>query len=154
MTKRIENIVKGSTRLSIVIPTRNRKMHVELLLLNLSQLLNGYEHEIQIVVSDNSDKPINFKGLAANVHVVRPASFLPTAEENLYFALQECKGEFVWPLGDDDIPQKEGIDALLEFLKKPVGDWAVFNYGVIDFTGVLKSQKLLKSSLMRLLKRV
>lgn len=146
MTKTIKTNTGGHPKLSIVIPTRNRKMHVELLLLNLYELLNGHEHVIQIIVSDNSDKPMSFQNIAANVQVIRPATFLPTAEENLFFGLQECKGEFVWPLGDDDIPQKEGIDALLDFLKKPVGDWAVFNYGVIDFTGVLKSQKLLNSS--------
>lgn len=121
-------------------------MHIDLLLLNLDELLRGYPHAIEIIVSDNSDEPLDFHYLPANVRVIRPEKFLPTAEENLYFALQECTGEFVWPLGDDDIPQREGIKALLDFVDRPVGDWAVFNYGVVDFTGVLKSQKLLKSS--------
>jgi hypothetical protein len=141
-----KNQSKGDIRLSIVIPTRNRKMHIELLLSNLDDLLKGYQNVIEIIVSDNSDQPIDFQDLPANVEIIRPENFLPTAEENLYFALQKCKGEFVWPLGDDDIPQREGIDALLDFVNRPVGDWAVFNYGVVDFTGVLKSQKLLKSS--------
>ena len=132
--------------LSIVIPTRNREMHINLLLQNLQDLFSGYHHKIQIVVSDNSDVPIGFTTIAPNVQIVRPENFLATAEENLFFALSKCTGEFVWPLGDDDIPQKEGVAALLTFLNKPVGDWAVFNYGVIDFTGVLKSLKLLKSS--------
>jgi hypothetical protein len=141
-----KEIIDIQPMLSIVIPTRNRKMHIELLLQNLNELFRGHHDKIQIVVSDNSDLPINFTSTAANVQVIRPDVFLPTAEENLFFALTKCTGEFIWPLGDDDVPQREGVDALLQFLNEPVGDWAVFNYGVIDFTGVLKSLKLLKSS--------
>lgn len=146
MTEIIKENLGNQPKLSIVIPTRNRKMHIELLLQNLNELFKGHHDKIQIIVSDNSDLPINFVATASNVQVIRPECFLPTAEENLFFALTKCTGEFIWPLGDDDVPQREGIEALLEFLDEPKGDWAVFNYGVIDFTGVLKSLKLLKST--------
>ena len=144
MTETIETNTRSLPRLSIVIPTRNRKVHIDLLLQNLYGLFNGYHDEIEIIVSDNSDDPLIFAALPVNVQIIRPESFLPTAEENLFFALSKCTGEFIWPLGDDDVPQREGVGALLNFLDNPVGDWAVFNYGVIDFTGVLKSLKLLK----------
>jgi glycosyltransferase involved in cell wall biosynthesis len=145
MTETIETNTRSLPRLSIVIPTRNRKVHIDLLLQNLYELFIGYHDEIEIIVSDNSDNPLIFSALPVNVQIIRPESFLPTAEENLFFALSKCTGEFIWPLGDDDVPQREGVAALLNFLDNPVGDWAVFNYGVIDFTGVLKSLKLLKS---------
>ena len=132
--------------LSIVIPTRNREKHINLLLQNLQENFSGHHHKIQIVVSDNSDVPTGFTAIAPNVQIVRPESFLATAEENLFFALSKCNGEFVWPIGDDDIPQRQGIAALLLFLNKPKGDWAVFNHGVIDYTGTLKSLKLLNCS--------
>ena len=121
-------------------------MHIDLLLQSLHELLNGHHEKVQIIVSDNSDLPISFTDVAPNVQIIRPEIFLHTAEENLFFALSKCTGEFIWPLGDDDIPQKEGVQALFDYLKNPIGDWAVFNYGVIDFTGVLKSLKAISSS--------
>jgi hypothetical protein len=133
-------------KLTILIPTRNRKNHIELLLSNLGVLFKDSFSDIEILISDNSNKPMQLKNLASNVTVIRPNHFLATAEENLFFALQACKGDFIWPLGDDDIPMREGVTQLLDFLENPTGDWAVFNYGVIDYSGVLKSQKLISCS--------
>jgi len=146
----VTKVIKINTgrhpKLSIVIPTRNRKMQINLLIRSLHELLIEHHKEIEIIISDNSDDPINFQDLPPYVRIIRPDSFLPTAEENLFFALEKCRGDFVWPVGDDDIPQREGVQALFDYLKNPVGDWAVFNFGIIDFTGVLKSLKSISSS--------
>jgi hypothetical protein len=133
-------------KLTILIPTRNRKAHVELLLSNLCVLFQDSLSDIEILISDNSEKPMQLENLASNVTVIRPNDFLATAEENLFFALKACNGDFIWPLGDDDIPMRDGVAQLLDFLENPTGDWAVINYCVIDYSGVLKSQRLISCS--------
>lgn len=114
--------------LSIVIPTRNR---TEILVQQIRVLENALQDrpEVEILISDNSDVPSNFdfSNSKLNISILRPTSKLATAEENLFFALRYAKGEYVWPLGDDDVPLKAGVEVLLKECRNSDIDGMSFN---------------------------
>jgi hypothetical protein len=98
--------------LSIVIPTRNRPAQVKATLTNLKNVIPP-SLKIEILVSDNSDNPLDLGEFKSEVICVRPPQILQTAEENLAFVLKEASGIYVWPLGDDDVILKTGFEKLV-----------------------------------------
>jgi hypothetical protein len=77
------------------------------------RILTPPDLEIEILVSDNSDTALDLSEFKDKIRVVRPASVLQTAEENLAFGLKEARGIYVWPLGDDDVILKRGFEKLI-----------------------------------------
>ena len=88
--------------LSIIIPTRNRH---EYLLKCIEQILNNTSEKVQVVVQDNSDKPIRSEMEAINIaervkynYCSHQLSFV----DNFSQALSLSEGEYVMYIGDDD----------------------------------------------------
>lgn len=118
--------------LSIVIPTYNRLNWIEGRMVSLELLLAGKGIAFEIIISDNHSNPsvesyypeFNSRG---NTTIIKPERHLQKAEENLFFALDYCRGEFVWILGDDDIPCRSGIDTMVSMIKSNKYDLMVFD---------------------------
>lgn len=125
--------------LTIVIPTRHRATELEGVLRNVvSYLYDTQSPDIQVVVSNNgSDRATkqvvesfhNWELKNPIVYLETPASF-PTAEEHLLWLYSLKYGEFVWFLGDQDVPTFAGLDNAIHFLRhESVGlDFFLFNF--------------------------
>ena len=120
--------------LTIFIPTYNRTDKVQNQVRHLIQVLGVSNRDfglsIDILISDNCSKvPVSFTNMNENfeINVIRPSAHLLTAEENLVFGLKQTKGEYVWILGDDDIPVYSGICKLLDHVKRSEYDFLIFN---------------------------
>jgi hypothetical protein len=113
------------SKLAIVIPTRNNSPYLSNIVTNLHTFL--FDLDYQIVISNNSDKEIHLTNLEVNVVIINTPRFFPTAEEHLFWASQQVTSEYVWFLGDDDIPQEEGVFELINILKRSNQDLIMFN---------------------------
>lgn len=131
--------------LTVLIPTRNRASHLGLLINSLQTYLAKAEIEWEIVVSNNHSKDDTAALLEAinerdsRIRTVSPERPLETAEENLCFGVCQAKGEYIWLLGDDDIPEGPGVYALFEAINKRSYDFIVFNSRGIDNSGEIYS---------------
>lgn len=120
--------------LTIFIPTYNRTDKVQNQVRHLIHLLGVANRDfglsIDLLISDNcSIVPVSFTDMNENfeINIIRPSAHLLTAEENLVFGLKQTKGEYVWILGDDDIPVFDGICKLLNHVKRSEYDFLIFN---------------------------
>jgi hypothetical protein len=98
--------------LTILIPTRNRPLQLNATLLNLTRSLANLS-AVEILVCDNSDSGLNEIYSDPRIRVVRPIEVLDTAEENLFFGIPHAEGTYIWPLGDDDVVLRSGLEKLL-----------------------------------------
>ena len=117
-------------KLSIAIPTYNRTPKVVSLLTALEKMIpSEIQDQIEIVISDNhSAIPIAVKTNGRfTLHVVSPEKHLFTAEENLAFLLRNLNGEFVWVLGDDDLPLVDGFLNMWSLINSSPRDLFIFN---------------------------
>ncbi len=109
--------------LSLGIITRNRADTLEKFLSNLSQeIVDG----VEICVSDNASTdntsevvrrwmkrlPLRYQKNRRNIG----------AEQNVLSVFQMAQGEFVWPMGDDDLIEPGAIRLLAGYLKHHVQD--------------------------------
>lgn len=111
------------TRLSILIPTRNRATWLELLLRQLAEDPDVAGGEVEIIVSDNASTDDTARLLA---HLRAELSQLPlriaTQPENLglvgnlQWLVESAEGEYVWLLGDDDRPEPGAVAEILAAL--------------------------------------
>jgi abequosyltransferase len=99
--------------LTVAIPTYNRAEYLAELLSVLQKQLTS---DTEVVVSDNfstdsTEQVTNsFKG---RIRVSRNARNIG-ADANLVSCLEQAKGQFVWLMGDDDIPCGNAVSLLLE----------------------------------------
>lgn len=133
--------------LSVCIPTYNRGPLLAVLVRSvLDQLPDTLARVTEIVISDNHSTDTTAGVLSAEfgdeprVRICRPERHLPTAEENLCFALSQCEGEFVWTLGDDDGVEPETVARLGDLLVANQHDFLLFNSRSMSYHGVLKLQ--------------
>jgi len=128
----MSGVVSKERLLSILILTHNRKAEVSHLIRVLENYLQDSQ-EVEVIVSDNSDEPLELEFNSPLFRTIRPSIRYKTAEEHLFYAIKEVEGSYVWPLGDDDVPTKEGIEALIELCRKGEWDamtWNARNVGV------------------------
>lgn len=131
--------------LSICIPTYNRGPLLAVLVRSvIGSLPAGLRDTTEIVISDNHSTDDTAAlvdaafGSDPRVRVCRPEQHLPTAEENLCFAVGQCRAEFVWTLGDDDSVERETLDTLERLLRAGEHDFLLFNSRSISYGGLLK----------------
>lgn len=114
-----------SKKLSIVIPTRNRPCNLNEVVFSLMTQLEflGFE-SFELIVSDNSSNDetqhiINKLTQLFSKNTIyywrTPVQF-ESAEEHLSWLFEKEFGEFVWFLGDDDLPMMGGLRYLVETL--------------------------------------
>lgn len=118
--------------IQIIIPTYNRATWAQAQarsLLRLRKELQPCGIDLFILVSDNKSQ-ISFEvppAIAAFTEVVFPETHLPTAEENLIFAIGMSKGDYLWVLGDDDSLIFDNIFDLIKSLKHNQSDFIICN---------------------------
>jgi len=132
-------------KLSICIPTYNRYKSLKALLVKLTNQ-NLYEN-VQIVVSNNASTDKTDELCKSLLETYESFKYIKQ-ETNIGFAgnveavVKESDGEYIWILGDDDIPNDNAIkQILLEVDKCKVG-WLLFNFkrnNSVGFKGFLES---------------
>jgi hypothetical protein len=128
--------------LSIILPTYNRSGHLKKLVGFLTaNLIDDARYDMEIIVVDNAstDGTANFlaEGIDHRIRVVSRIKHLPTAEENIFQSLAEATGEYVWFLGDDDVPVLSNFDRHYRRLAQGRHDLLVFNPAIVDSSGTL-----------------
>lgn len=144
---RVQDRLTHSMLLSVCIPTYNRGPLLSVLVRTiLDELPPTLSDRTEILISENHSTDMTGAVLSAEfgddprVRVHQPEKHLPTAEENLCFALSQCRGEFVWTLGDDDAVEPQTLARLGELLVSDQHDFLLFNSRSMSYHGVLKCQ--------------
>mgnify|MGYP003386426337 CR=1 FL=1 len=145
----------GRPLLSICIPTYNRAGHLEKLLQFLiANLLDDPTLAIELIVVNNASTDATrtvLKGFADNgVRIFHRERHLPTAEENIFHCVDYCRGEFVWFLGDDDIPMLANFSDHYALLVAGAHDFLLCNPAIVDSRGtisVLQNVKMNRHSI-------
>lgn len=135
---------EGIIDLSVLVPTYNRTHLLPGLLAVLGSLQRQFsEIHWEVVVSDNrSFRPLDqdsLKALCPCLRIIQPDRHLPTAEENLFFALPQISGRYVWLLGDDDEVNLAGVKDLVQRVMNGTDDFLIYNSGVAAPDGRLLS---------------
>lgn len=128
--------------LSIVLPTYNRAGHLKKLVDFLTaNIVSDDRYAIEIIIVDNAstDKTALILKEVSHpcIRIVTRAQHLPTAEENIFNSLQEASGEYVWFLGDDDVPVLANFNKHYQRLADASHDLLVFNPAIVDSNGTL-----------------
>lgn len=135
--------------LTVCIPTLNRSQRAYSLAKYLAHHVNSrWLGKVAIVVSDNHSKDSTPELFGATeipgVQFIRRESFIDSAEEHIVRLIEESKSEFIWLLGDDDIPNLETFDLLITYLEQDVADIFVFNHSEILKDGDLLTSQMLE----------
>ncbi len=133
--------------LTICVLTYNRAIQVDALLLYLRRsLLPAHGNDVELLVVNNCSTDDTSRLLARHVReglrVIDRVQFLPTAEENMLGSLEYCSGEYTWFLGDDDYPNVDAFEQLLEHLRTGTPDLLVSNTASIDERGVVLNDSI------------
>lgn len=119
-----------STRLSITIPTYARAAHLTQLLNALVVELAGLEDRVEVLVSDNAspdDTPTvcaDFVRRFPSARIIRNDENLG-ADRNMVQCFTLATGDYLWILGDDDIPKAGVVAKLLALLDTEAPDLLV-----------------------------
>ncbi len=114
-------------KLTILIPSRNRPEKVELQARIILERTKSYQEFVQVVISDNSDTPLERVNFDERIKIIRAPERFSTFEEHFFWAIKKLNSEFVWTLGDDDEPQSKTIDLLMKNLLANKHDIILFN---------------------------
>lgn len=109
--------------LTIIVPTFNRERSLERLLATLRVELRGLEDTVDVIVGDNAS-PDNTPSIAFNfardwskTTLIRHNTNLGP-DENFCQCLERVKSDYFWIIGDDDLPKKGAIRALVGLLRQ------------------------------------
>jgi hypothetical protein len=115
-----------------------------------SPIYKGLAQDIEIIIADNlsnDEKAGDIKDLHQSLQNCRLISYeehVPTAEENVFRSFKHCSGEYIWVLGDDDIPIFENLPNIISELKSGQHDFLIFNSSVIGGDSAITSLDTLK----------
>lgn len=120
----------GKPILTLCVCSFNRAHRVRMQVALLIPVLEEMGGTIEMVVSNNASTDNTVERLSNFVspflRVIHRTEHLPTGEEHVFAAIQECTGEFVWFLGDDDIPNLDTVRQLPKILTRGE-DFFIFN---------------------------
>jgi glycosyltransferase involved in cell wall biosynthesis len=131
-----------SPLLTICIPSYNRAGYLDTLLTFLkANLLNEAAYDIELIVVNNNSTDATAAVLEKHAHphlrAIQVEHHRPTAEENIIRSVEFCRGEYVWFLGDDDVPVLENFASHYRLLQKGDADFFLFNASITDSKGNL-----------------
>lgn len=136
--------------LSILIPTYNRAHYLRLSLYNWLDQINTAKEPVELIVSDNASTD-NTREVVEEAHCLGSFKYNRNSvnlgfEKNAQKLLNIARGEFVWILGDDDIPLQGAVDRVLDVIKdKSIPtDYIFVNYrwGNLDASKLIKSNEI------------
>lgn len=122
--------------LSICIPTFNRANLLRECLLSVIIAAKGYEHEVEINVSDNASEDETLK-IVESIRALYPAfNYVRQAKNigasrNVRYVASLSKAQYVWVFGDDDKMSENAIREVLARLNAGF-NLIVCNYSVWD----------------------
>lgn len=104
---------------------------------------------VEIIISDNAsidDTVSLLRKIQKNYDfkLIEQKQTIPSAEEHVYSCLNYCEGEYIWILGDDDIPNLNVFKYLIEELQSNTSDIYVFNHNEIFADGSLFTSRIFK----------
>ncbi|MFT4172263.1 MAG: glycosyltransferase [Rhodocyclaceae bacterium] len=108
-------------RLSILIPTYNRCVHLEMLLETLAHELTGLEELVGVLVSDNGSTDstsvvmARFAERMPNLRMIRHSQNLGM-DENFCGCVEADDAEYFWLMGDDDLPRAGAVGYVLKLV--------------------------------------
>lgn len=107
--------------LSICIPTHNRAGWLRLALYNWLSQLSGFHEEVELIVSDNASTDNTAEVVCeakkwGNFTYCRHNEKMPMVK-SVHTAAGLAAGEFVWAVGDDDIPCQGAVAKIISVLK-------------------------------------
>jgi hypothetical protein len=113
------------SKLLVIIPTKNEKNN----LLEIVTILDASLKEIdyQIIISSNSNSDLDANLLNLDIKVFKTPKLFLTAEEHIFWIIRQVTGEYIWFLGDDDIPIENGVKELAKIINNSDFDCFVFN---------------------------
>lgn len=147
----------GAPQLSILIPTFGRAEFVRALIARLAlQIAAARAGSVEVVVTDNRSfdhtaevlRPLS--ALHPWLRVVRPPEHLLSAEENVHFGLQYCRGDYVWGFGDDDEATDAALARIQQILTEDDPDFVLFNVATMSEQGTPTRSRLLSMNAARL----
>lgn len=110
--------------ITIAIPTYNRAVYLENLLSHIAPQAKELEGMVQICISNNcsTDKT---REIVANFQKKYPGLINYSenkenlgADRNLFKIIEMSQGDFIWPLGDDDMIVSNGVKKVIDFIGK------------------------------------
>lgn len=136
---------RKSYKLSICIPTFNRYKSLKVLLGSLIE--QNHNENVQIIVSNNAstDKTDELCKLCSET---RKSFKYIKQETNVGFAknvesvVNNSDGEYLWILGDDDIPNSHAIKKIVSEIDEYEAGWFLFNFkrnNSVGFRGFAES---------------
>jgi glycosyltransferase involved in cell wall biosynthesis len=140
--------------LSILIPTRNRKEEITSLL----SIIDKCKHKnIEFIISDNSDKPLELKSFDS-LKYIHPKKIL-NMSENWNLLLSKASGKYLTFLGDDDAFIPTELEKLAIYAESSFADiiwtnhagygWPIENQDGNFFQIIEKNSKKLKLERLR-----
>lgn len=113
------------TKLTVLIPTRNRAFCLQRSLNGFLQAIRSLEKKFdgEILVVDNfssdeTEKVTREIQLCSSfVRYEKHDKKRDTAESSMAYGLQKARGEYIWVFGDDDIPHQNSLHQLLKHIK-------------------------------------
>lgn len=141
--------MQPSPLLTICIPSYNRGERVqglvEFLLANVLAHREG--DAVELVVSNNASSDATTELLSPYVErglrLVQRDAFLPTVEEHLFACVPDCRGKFIWFLGDDEVVSGQAVIEYLRLLRDTDCGLVISNAGIIDNDGSLLTERML-----------
>ena len=136
--------------LSILIPTFQR---ARLLRNTLYRFLEAVEWAalpagaFEILVSDNQSSDgtdavvAEFAARHSFIRYYRQPIHFNSGEENIFTAMSECKGIYVWTFSDDDIPAMSSISTIFDVIKRNEYDFILTNPSLITPEGEVMRER-------------
>lgn len=109
--------------LTIAVPTYNRAAHLEALLARLGAEVSGLQGVVEIIVSDNASTDRTADVVAAFRVACPAARTLRNGvnlgpDRNIGQCFKQAESDYLWIVGDDDLPQPGVIRGLVELLRR------------------------------------
>lgn len=115
--------------LTIAIPTYNRFLYLEELLVELIDQLNIINKTkliVELLISDNAsfDNTNNLLNKYSNITYVKyyRNDINIGAEANYMECIRKAKGEYIWIFGDDELVYKNGVKTVCDILNQKIYD--------------------------------
>ena len=118
--------------LTIAIPTYKRIINLKKLIVRLAEILDGNNDVDIIILNNDSNKKLSIEDINPNKRIYKQIKIYNWktnvgAMQNLLRAYEYSEGEFIWVLGDDDLPKINSLEIIKNHINK-YPTCKLFNY--------------------------
>ncbi len=149
----IFTVQERAITLTILIPSFERAYFVRNVLDRfVDSIKSGSFSDVEILVSDNcsSDDTESivrqYQSVFSFVRYFRQSEHSDSGEENIFRALPQCRGEYVWTFSDDDVPGHDAIGELLPVLRTRDYSFILTNPGCHSVTDCILATEVVACS--------